>query len=314
MIKLVFWGTLVISSIFSTFAAANTVVLQYNMKYGKPGQKCCHQAQHNQQELVAAILSDNNVDLACLIESQNASDDKSCFPWSIHGYNVQCQTCPGSGFAEAITLVYSDRYTYKETWRPGGNAGCCTTGQNGRGFMAISLTDKTGQDFIFIGIHAPQNVDTVALSSQISAAVSGLKGTNLPIILSGDFNYNHGNDWQDSSNALVGTFPIEYGTWSNISDLPQCGTNDSNYQSSQTFDNVFTNQPNVSLTGIIPLQYCYQSNLFSYDGAGKPYSSTGTMPPTPTNGVYSKLTQSSLGNTAQSEEHIPLLVTITGGM
>jgi len=90
-------------------AESSIKVLQYNMKFGKPGQACCHQAQGNQKGMVAQILSQNSVDVACLIECQAAVDDKSCLDWTLSGYGYQCHTCPGtsSSYDEAITLIYS---------------------------------------------------------------------------------------------------------------------------------------------------------------------------------------------------------------
>jgi len=293
--------------------SASTKVLQYNMKFGKPGQVCCHQCQGNQRGLISAILTKNAVDLGCLIECQLADDDKSCINWSLAGYAFQFHTCPGTtaSYEEAITLVYNtNRYTLKEVWNPQGSLeGCCAAEQKGRGFMAISLTEAgTNKDVIFIGIHSPQNSApspfTDSLLEQISDAIEALGGQNAQIILAGDFNYDsHQPGYQANSNDFRDHLSHKFGVnWSNVTNLIQCGTNDSQYGYSETFDNVFTNQTVTSMTCEIPKEYVYQTSKDSYSSDGAVFHFKG-------NGVYSQLTGAQLGS-SQSEEHLPLLVTI----
>jgi len=295
--------------------ASTIKVLQYNMKFGKPGQACCHQAQGNQKGMVAHILSQNGVDVACLIECQAAVDDKSCLDWTLSGYGYQCHTCPGtsSSYNEAITLIYNtNRYDFKAEWAPAAPSleGCCAASQKGRGFIAIALTEKSSQkEVILIGIHSPQNFPnnpyTDALLSQIADAISGLGGSAPQVIVAGDFNYvNNKPGHQENSDDLRDHLTAKFGgTWSNISNLIQCGTNNSSYQSAESFDNVFVNQATKSMVCEIPSQYVSQTDLANYSSQGTPYQ-VGQ------NGVYSALTKVPLGE-GQSEEHLPLLVTIS---
>jgi len=305
-------GISILSLIFSVIHAEATStinVLQYNMKYGKPGQLCCHQTQGNQQGLIAAVLSDNQVDLACLVECQSANDDKSCLEWSFSGYDFQCHTCPGttSGYNEALTLIYNtNKYTFKTLWSPTPpNQGCCAAQQLGRGFMAIALTERDSQaNVIFIGIH-PDHGSHDALLDQIEAAIQDLGGNASQVILAGDINYQGGkSSFQDNSNDFKDALSKKTGTtWSNISNLIQCGTNDSNYSNAETYDNVFINQK-ASIVCEIPTQYVYQTDP-------NHYSPTGASYPQGENGVYSKLEGIEHLGDSRSEEHIPLLATIT---
>jgi len=288
-------------------------VLQYNMKFGKPGQACCHQAQGNQKGMIAQVLSQNSVDFACLIECQSAADDKTCLDWTSSGYGYQCQTCPGtsSSYDEAITLIYNtNRYDFKAKWTSSSLEGCCAASQKGRGFIAIALTEKSSQkEVIFIGIHSPQNFPnnpyTDALLSQIADAISGLGGSAPQVILAGDFNYvNNKPGHQENSNDLRDHLTAKFGSnWSNISNLIQCRTNNSSYNSAESFDNVFINQSVSSMVCEIPAQYVSQTDLANYSSQGTPYK-IGQ------NGVYSALTKVPLGD-GNSEEHLPLLVTIS---
>ena len=93
------------------------------------------------------------------------------------------------------------------------------------------------------------------------------------------------------------------GNWSNIQNLIQCGTNNSSFSLAETFDNVFVNQT-VTLTRKIPSEYVYQNKAqpLIYDPNGQAYT-------WPKVRVYSALFGVSLGD-SQSEEHLPLLVTI----
>lgn len=310
--KWLFLGISTLSLFFSTtFAEANATikVLQYNMKYGKPGQLCCHQTQGNQVGLIEAILSGNGVDLACLTECQSASDDKSCLKWSIAGYDFQCHTCPGTSpsYEEALTLIYNtNRYTFKTLWSPSTpNEGCCAAQQLGRGFMAIALTENsTKKNVIFIGIH-PDHTSHDPLLDQIAAAIQDLGGNTSEVILAGDINYQGGkSSFQENSDDFRESLSNKLGTpWSNISNLIQCGTNNSNYNGVETFDNVFINQK-ATLTCEIPPQYVYQTDPNNYSSAGATYHLGG-------NGVYSQLEGIPGLGDARSEEHLPLLATIT---
>ncbi|QVL58147.1 MAG: hypothetical protein KFB93_03450 [Simkaniaceae bacterium] len=306
--KWLFLGTFLLSTIYAE-TNSTIKVLQYNMKYGKPGQLCCNQTQGNQVGLIEATLSGNDVDFACLTECQSASDDKSCIKWSIPSYDFQCHTCPGttSSYNEALTLIYNtNRYTFKTLWSPTPpNQGCCAAQQLGRGFMAIALTEKsTGKNIIFIGIH-PDHGSHDPLLDQIAAAIQDLGGSSSEIILAGDINYQGGkasfqensDDFRDSLSKKLGT------TWSNISNLIQCGTNNSNYNGPETFDNVFINQT-VNMVCEIPTQYVYQTDPNHYSPTGATYHLGG-------NGVYSQLEGIQHLGDARSEEHIPLLATIT---
>jgi len=305
-------GISILSFIFPAIHAEATLtinVLQYNMKYGKPGQLCCHQAQGNQQGLIGAVLSDNEVDLACLVECQSAKDDKSCLEWSFSGYDFQCHTCPGttSGYNEALTLIYNtNKYTFKTLWSPTPpNQGCCAAQQLGRGFMAIALTERDSQaNVMCIGIH-PDHGSHDALLDQIEAAIQDLGGNASQVILAGDINYQGGkSSFQDNSNDFKDALSKKTGTtWSNISNLIQCGTNDSNYSNAETYDNVFINQK-ASIVCEIPTQYVYQTDP-------NHYSPTGASYPQGENGVYSKLEGIEHLGDSRSEEHIPLLATIT---
>ncbi|MCP5505650.1 MAG: hypothetical protein H7A38_02070 [Chlamydiales bacterium] len=294
---------------FSAQASSTIEVLQYNMKYGKPKEICCHQAQDNQKQFVGAVLSGHGVDLACLLECQSASDNKSCIKWSYPGYAFQCHTCPGttSQFHEAITLLYNtNKYTFQTLWAPTSpNMGCCAAQELGRGFMAIALKEiATGQTVIFIGVHSPHHSHD-ALIDQIGAAIQDLGGDTSRVILAGDFNYRIGNlSFQENSDAFCAALSEKLGApWSNISNLIQCGTNNSYYTHKKTFDNVFINQA-ATLSCQLPPEYVYQTDPQHYSPTGATYHQGG-------NGVYSQLEGIPQLGDPRSEEHLPLLVTIT---
>jgi hypothetical protein len=215
-------------------------------------------------------------------------------------------------YDEGITLIYNtNRYDFKTKWAPAAPSleGCCAASQKGRGFIAIALTEKSTQkEVILIGIHSPQNFPnnpyTDALLSQIADAISGLGGSTPQVIVAGDFNYvNNKPGHQENSDDLRDHLTAKFGgSWSNISNLIQCGTNNSSYQSAESFDNVFINQPAKSMLCEIPSQYVSQTDLANYSSQGTPYK-VGQS------GVYSALTGAPIGG-SQSEEHLPLLVTI----